>query len=204
MIIKQIKSGLSLFVNTERAKIMQGFFKTKAGEYGEGDIFIGITIAQIRKIVKQYYKEADFKIIAELLHSAIYEERSLALYILTEKFQKTKNQNELDQIIDFYINPINLKWINNWDLVDISCYKILGKYIFNSPQKIDILYNFVKSDNLWEKRIAIVSTLAFIKESQFEYTIDICEKLLNDKHNLIHKAIGWILREVGKKQANPN
>jgi 3-methyladenine DNA glycosylase AlkD len=144
MIIKQIKSGLSLFVNTERAKIMQGFFKTKAGEYGEGDIFIGITIAQIRKIVKQYYKEADFKIIAELLHSAIHEERSLALYILTEKFQKTKNQNELDQIIDFYINPINLKWINNWDLVDISCYKILGKYIFNSPQKIDILYNFCK------------------------------------------------------------
>ena len=84
--------------------------------------------------------------------------------VLTEKFQKTKDQNELDQIIDFYINPINLKWINNWDLVDISCYKILGKYIFNNPQKIDILYNFAKSDNLWEKRIAIVSTLAFIKE----------------------------------------
>lgn len=133
------------------------------------------------------------------MHSKIHEERSLALYTLVEKFQKSKDIKERTQIVSFYIDPENLKWINNWDLVDLSCYKILGKYLLENQDKVDILYNFAKSENLWIKRIAIISTFAFIKEKQFEHTIKISEKLLNDKDDLIHKAIGWMLREIGKR-----
>lgn len=197
--INEIKSHLRSLSSVQKAEILQRFFKTGKGEYGEGDVFLGITVPQIRKIAKKYWKEADLNDLTELLHSKIHEERSLALFILTERFEKSKDKKEQEEILNFYINPENLKWINNWDLVDLSCYKILGKYLLENQDKINILYDSAKSENLWIKRIAIISTFVFIKEKQFEHTIKICETLLNDKHDLIHKAIGWMLREIGKR-----
>lgn len=197
--IYQIKSSLHSLSNPQKALILQRFFKTGKGQYGEGDIFLGITVPEVREIAKKYWKEVNLKDLTELLHSKIHEERSLALYVLVDKFEKSKDKKEQEEIINFYIKPENVKWINNWDLVDLSCYKILGKYLFENQDKINILYDFAKSENLWIKRIAIISTFAFIKEKQFQHTIKICQVLLNDKHHLIHKATGWMLREIGKR-----
>lgn len=154
--INQIKQHLHSFSSPQKAKILQRFFKTSKGEYGEGDIFLGIMVPQIREIVQKYWKEIDSNDLTQLLHSKIHEERALALFILTEKFQKSKDKKEQEEIINFYIRPENLKWINNWDLVDLSCYKILGKYLLENQDKINILYDFTKSENLWIKRIAII------------------------------------------------
>ena len=195
MLIETIKSNLHLFAAPEKAEISKHFFKTGVGQYGEGDIFIGITAPQIKSIAKQFYKEVGFEEIQSLLHSKIHEERALALVMLVVKFQKTKDV----EVVDFYLKSENLQYINNWDLVDVSCYKILGEYLLMNPDKVNLLYDFSKSENLWIRRIAIVSTLAFIRKNQFEHTIKISETLLNDKHDLIHKAVGWMLREMGKK-----
>lgn len=188
-----IKSELRSVADEEKRKISQRFFKTGRGEYGEGDIFLGVTVPESRKIAKKY-RDISLRELIGVLHSKIHEERFVALLILIDKFEKG-SAREKEAAVRFYLD--NLKWINNWDLVDVSAYKILGSYFFDKDK--DALYNLVASENLWEKRIAIISTLYFIKNNKFTDTFQISEILLKDEHDLIHKAVGWMLREVGNK-----
>jgi 3-methyladenine DNA glycosylase AlkD len=183
-----IKREIKEKANEEKAKILQGFFKTKKGEYGEGDIFLGVSVPELRKIAKKYKETED---VLSLLRSKIHEERLVAILILIEKFKS----GEKEKIFKLYLE--NIKWINNWDLVDVSCYKIVGEYLFD--KKRDILYKLACSSSVWERRMAIVSTFYFIRKNDFEETLSISEMLLEDEHDLIHKAVGWMLREVGKR-----
>ncbi len=179
--------------NPQQAAILQKFFKTGKGEYGEGDIFYGIKVPVQRKIAKRF-KDLSLSEIRTLLSSKIHEERLIASLILVEKFSKA-DEEERKKLFYFYMKY--RKWINNWDIVDLTAPKIVGRYLLNSEKKV--LYSLAKSKNLWERRIAVISTFEFIRNNQFEDVLKISELLLNDKHDLIHKAVGWMLREVGKR-----
>lgn len=197
MSLQKIKSELDKLGNKERAVHSARFFKTGKGQYGEGDIFLGITVPKQREVAKKI-QELDFKEIGELLKSKIHEHRFTALEVLViqyEKAEKHKDTKKQKQVFDFYIR--NLKRANNWDLVDTSAPYIAGEYLKDKSR--DILYKLAKSKNLWEKRVAIVSTSAFIKNGYLTDTFKICEILMGDGHDLIHKACGWMLREAGKK-----
>lgn len=175
----------------KQAKILSRFFKTGKGEYGEGSIFLGIKVPVLRKIANKYL-DLNFKDLQNLLNNKIHTYRFIALVILVEQYKR--NLKDKKEIYNFYLK--NFKNINNWDLVDTSCY-IIGDYLLNKDKKI--LYSFAKSNYLWTRRIAIVSTFVFIKNNKFKDTIKISKILLKDKHDLIHKAVGWMLREVGKR-----
>ena len=172
------------------------FHKTGKGDYAENDIFIGVTIPDIRKVANKYYKEISLKEVEELLHSDYHEERLLALVILTYKMKKAE-QDEQKEIVDLYIN--NTQYINGWDLVDISAHYILGKYLLEHEDEKDVLYKFASSDDLWKQRISIVSTWIFIRNNKYQDTLKIAERLLNNEQDLIHKSVGWMLRELGNK-----
>ena len=174
----------------ERAKNLSRFFKTGKGEYGEGDIFIGIIVPKQREIAKKY-STLSLKDIQQLLSSKIHEYRLTALLILVLQFQKSNDKS----IINFYLK--NTKYINNWDLVDLSAHRLLGIYLINKDKSI--LYKLARSKNIWERRIAVISTFAFINKDKFEDSLKISEILLNDKQDLIQKAVGWMLREIGKR-----
>ena len=176
----------------KRASSMQKYFKTEEGEYGFGDIFIGLTVPQCRELAIKY-KEMNFDELYKLLRSEIHEERLIALLILVYNFQKEELLQR--RIYEFYLK--NIKFVNNWDLVDLSADKIMGGYLIDKPK--DILYKMAKSNRLWEKRIAIISTFHFIKKDKFEDALSIAEILLPDENELIQKAVGWMLREVGKR-----
>jgi 3-methyladenine DNA glycosylase AlkD len=192
-----IQKKLKELEDKEKALILQRFFKTKKGEYGHGDIFLGINVPELKKIAKDYYKIISFNELLELITSKIHEERFISLQILLLKYEKAKSKNDKAQIIKFYLD--NLKGVNNWDLVDVSCYKLLGNYILNFNEKKELLYEFAQSDNLWKRRISIISTFEFIRNDKFDDTLKIAKILINDKHDLIHKAVGWMLREIGKR-----
>ena len=187
--LNQLISELQDHASSEKAKIYQRFFKTGKGQYGEGDIFLGLTMPKQREITRKYITLSLPKI-QKLLNSKIHEHRMAAGIILTHKYKKNP-----EEIFNFYLK--NAKKFNNWDLVDVTCPRVIGEFLRDKDKKP--LYQLVRSDNLWEKRIAIISTYAFIKHGQFEDTLAISELLLKDKHDLIHKAVGWMLREVGKK-----
>jgi 3-methyladenine DNA glycosylase AlkD len=195
MALTKIKQELKSLADPKKAGIYQRFFKTGKGEYGEGDIFLGLKVPDQRKVVKKY-KDLSLNKVIKLLQSKIHEHRLVALLILVEKYQKGDDK-EQKKIVDLYLK--NTKQINNWDLVDLSAHKILGDYLLKHPQKKNILYKLAKSRLLWERRISIISTAAFIRENKFEDTLKISKILLKDEHDLIHKAVGWMLREVGKK-----
>ena len=190
--LNKIKNELQSHKNEAKAKILSGFFKIGKGQYGEGDVFLGIAVPVTREIAKKYL-DMGFADIHKLLLSKIHEERLSALMILAEKYKKSDSKSK-KLIAEFYLH--NTKNINNWDLVDSSADKILGNYLVDKDKLI--LYKLAKSPNLWEKRISIVSTFAFIKNNQFSDTIKIAKMLLNDWHDLIQKAVGWMLREMGK------
>ena len=194
MSIVAIRKDLKKLSSRKKADVYQRFFKTGKGEYGEGDVFLGMTMPNIRKVVKKHFKNTSLKDTLKLLTSKYHEERMTALLILVEKYQKA-DQKEKEIIYKSYLK--NTKYINNWDLVDVTCHKIVGKHLLDKDRKI--LYKLAKSKDLWEKRISIISTMWFIKENQFQDTLKISKILLNDSHDLIHKAVGWSLREVGKK-----
>lgn len=185
-----VKKELQKLKNKEKAKILLRFFKTGKGEYGEGDVFLGIKVPDLRLVAKNNLN-INLKELQNLLESNIHEHRMIALLILVENFKK----EEKEEVFNFYIN--NLKNINNWDLVDLSCPNIVGKHLFKRDR--NLLYKLAESENLWEKRIAIVSTYYFIKNNDFKDTMKIAKILLKDEHDLIHKAVGWMLREVGKR-----
>jgi 3-methyladenine DNA glycosylase AlkD len=179
--------------NPEQAKLLQRYFKTGPGEYGEGDIFLGIKVPVTRSIALKY-SGMNLKNIEILLKSKIHEYRFAALEILVDKFKKSEDKTRGD-IVNFYLK--NTRYINNWDLVDTSAPYIIGEFLID--KKRDILYKLAESKDLWEKRISIISTFAFIRESDFKDSLRLAEILLGDSHDLIHKAVGWVLREVGKK-----
>ncbi len=187
--INSLKQDLTNLKNPKKAKILQGFFKTKKGEYGEGDIFLGVIVPNQRKVA-QKYPNLKLNQIQTLLNSNIHEHRLTSLFILINQYKNNK-----EQIANFYLK--NTKNINNWDLVDSSAPKILGNYLLNKDKSI--LYKLAKSKNLWERRISIISTLEFIKNNQFNHTIELSKILLKDNHDLIQKAVGWMLREMGKR-----
>lgn len=191
--LEQIKKDINKLKNPEKAKILSRFFKTGKGEYGEGDVFFGLTALQQRQIAKNYF-DMDLADIEKLLSSRIHEHRWTALVILVGKYKKANTLNK-KKIFDFYLK--NTKNINNWDLVDISAHHILGNYL--NDKGGSVLYKLAKSNNLWERRMSIIATYYFIRNNEFGDTLKISEILLNDKHDLIHKAVGWMLREVGKR-----
>lgn len=192
--METLEKELEKYADGEKAKLLQRFFKTGKGEYGEGDIFLGLTVPKIRYLAKRF-PNLDFNELQDLLNSKVHEKRMLALVVLVNRYKKSKNEDEKKEIFDFYLG--NTRNINNWDLVDVNCKDIVGRYLFDKDRKI--LYKLAKSKDLWEKRIAIISTSYFIWQNQFEDTLKISEILLEDKHDLIHKAVGWMLREVGKR-----
>jgi len=193
MSIKEIEIDLDQKSNKEQAKLLQRFFKTGPGEYGEGDIFIGIKVPVLRSIAKKNHDVA-YKEIKQLLKSKIHEKRLVSLMILIFKYQNA-DENEKLKIFKIYLD--NTDKINNWDLVDLTAPKIIGDYLLDKDKSL--LINLAKSKSLWERRIAVLSTFQFIKFNQFDFSLQISEILLNDTHDLIHKAVGWMLREIGKR-----
>jgi 3-methyladenine DNA glycosylase AlkD len=187
--IEKIKYDLLEFAVPEKVAIYQNFFKTGEGQYGEGDVFIGVSVPNTRKVA-QKYKDISLDVVEELLISKIHEERLLGVLILVHKYK----MNNDERIAEFYLKH-NSK-INNWDLVDLSADKIVGHYYFEKDR--GPLYILARSKNLWERRTSIIATFYFIKNNQFDDTLAISEILLNDSHDLIQKAVGWMLREVGK------
>jgi len=202
--------------NKKKAKILSRFFKTGSGQYGEGDKFLGITVPESRKIAQKYGNLA-LPIISKLLKNKYHEVRLIALLVLVHKY-KLSPRSDLGEIkkrkiVDFYLK--NTKYINNWDLVDLSAHYIVGDYLYQTTVlkkaftkivlknltelNLNILLKLAKSSSLWERRIAIISTLAFIYKGESKWTFKIVKMLIKDKHDLIHKACGWMLREVGKK-----
>lgn len=181
----------------EKVSIYKNFFKTGPGEYGEGDVFIGVTVPDTRKIAQSFINVSLNELIP-VLRSKIHEDRMCALMVLSYKYQKEKNEKERKKLVDFYLKHRYAG--NNWDLIDCITDRILGHWLFDKEKSI--LYKFAKSKNLWERRMSIISTYHFIKNNRFDETIKISEILLNDNHDLIHKAVGWMLREVGKKNKN--
>ena len=188
-----LQNELDALASPTKAITLARFFKTGKGEYGEGDRFLGITVPEQRKLAKKFVS-LSFDSLEELLQTDIHEYRLTALLILTYQFPKA-DLAQRTEIVTFYLN--HTQWINNWDLVDVSCRQILGVYLLDQDRSI--LSQLARSPSLWEQRIAIVSTLEFIKHEQFTDTLQIAIILLNHRHDLIHKAVGWMLREVGKQ-----
>lgn len=191
--IEEVKKEFRKYINKGKAEFLPKFFKAVPGGYGEGDKFIGVIVPEQKKVAKKF-KNLSLDYIHKLLNENIHEYRLTALFILIAKFAKG-NDKEKEQIVKLYLE--NYDRINNWDLVDSSAAKILGPFLIDKNKSI--LYNFAKSNHLWKQRIAIITTQYFIKNNLFEDTFKISEILLNHKHDLIHKAVGWMLREVGNK-----
>lgn len=191
MSIPQIRQQLKQIANNEKAIFYQRFFKTAPGEYGHGDKFIGVTVPELRKLAKQHHT-IDLIDVSVLLESTIHEERLMALFILIHQYNKADIQQQT-KLYKYYLK--NRKYVNNWDLVDSSCHKILGPYLFERDR--EPLYKLARSNKLWDKRIGMMTTYYFIKRNDFADALNIAEILLNDEHDLIHKVVGWMLREVG-------
>jgi 3-methyladenine DNA glycosylase AlkD len=193
MSLTEIKKEIKKNADSQKAVLLQRFFKTAPGEYGEGDIFLGIMVPVQRSIVKKY-KDLPLKDIKELLNSVFHEERLIALLILVEQYKKGDEKKKED-IFTFY--HLHRRRINNWDLVDLTAHIISGSYLMDKDKSL--LYKLAESKNIWDRRIAIMSTFYFIKNNVFDDALCIAQKLLNDKHDLIHKAVGWMLREIGNR-----
>jgi len=191
---EQVVRELNDVANPGKAQVLQKFFKTGKGSYGEGDIFLGVPVPVQRKIASKHNK-LSLPELQQLLDSPVHEHRMTALLILILQYDKAEEQHK-KQIIKFYLK--NIKNINNWDLVDLSAPHILGNYL-STKKDHTMLYDLARSKNLWKRRIAIISTYAFIKQKKFTDTLKISKLLLTDEHDLIHKAVGWMLREVGKR-----
>lgn len=192
---RDVQQVLKSISNPEIAEHSQRFFKTGPGEYGEGDVFRGIRVPEVRRRVREFADLAESDIEA-LLASKYHEDRLFAVVWIAEKVGKSKSDEASQKRwYDFYLS--HTERINNWDLVDVSAHKIVGAYLLNRPRRK--LYTLVKSKSLWERRIAIVCTWWFIREGDLEDTWRLSEMLLGDSEDLIHKAVGWMLREAGKK-----
>ena len=193
MTVQDIQKRLKKLGNKKHAAISQKFFKTGPGEYGQGDIFIGVRVPVIRELVKEY-SDVSVEDAALLLHSRVHEERLLALLLLVRMFSKG---DEAIRSLIYGKYLANTEFVNNWDLVDASAEHIVGAYLMNRDKAV--LYRLAESENLWERRISIMSTFHFVKRHEFSETLIISKMLLCDRQDLIHKATGWMLREIGKR-----
>jgi 3-methyladenine DNA glycosylase AlkD len=193
MTARKIQKYLRRFASKEKARVLQGFFKTGPGQYGEGDKFLGVVVPDVRRTVKEF-ADAPLPEVLKLLRSTFHEERLFALLLLVHRFEKG-DDGVRKRIYALYRK--NTKYINNWDLVDLSAPKIVGPWLGNGSRSL--LYRFVRSRNLWERRIAILATFPYIRKGDFVDALALAETLLADDHDLMHKAVGWMLREVGKK-----
>lgn len=192
----EVRKELKSMADPDKAAILQRYFKTGLGQYGEGDIFIGVTVPQSRKVAKKF-SQLQLVEVKTLLYSRIHEERLVALLILALRYSSSasSSREENEEIVKFYLD--NIKQVNNWDLVDLSAPNILGAHLIDRDRRL--LYRLARSENVWERRIAILATYHFIRNGDFSDTLKIAEMLLQDRHDLIHKAAGWMLREVGKR-----
>lgn len=193
---KMIQNFLNEFTelkNEEKARHLSRFFKTGKGDYGEDDVFLGLTVPQTRAIAKKFYKEMPLDEIQELLKSSFHEIRLGALLMCVLKYQRGIDKKK---IYELYIN--NTNYINNWDLVDLTAPYIAGDFVYNYGSEDD-LRRLAQSSHLWSERISVVSSLYFIKQNSFDYIFDISEYFLGHSHDLMHKACGWMLREAGKR-----
>jgi len=193
MIAQKIQKRLRQFATREKARVLQGFFKTGPGEYGDGDVFLGVVVPDIRRVAKEF-QDTPLEEIKKILASRYHEERLLALLMLVHLFAKGDEALK-KRIYGLYLK--STRYINNWDLVDLSAPNIVGNYLLDKSRKP--LYAFARSNDLWKRRIAILSTAAFIRQNDFDDTFRISKSLLKDDHDLLHKAVGWMLREVGKR-----
>jgi len=196
MSLKELEVNLKKLANPSKATVLQRFFKTGKGEYGEGDVFLGLVVGEQRRLAKEF-KELSLEEIQRLLDSEIHEKRLIGLLILIEKFKKA-SEDLKKEIFEFYTK--NSRRINNWDLVDLSAPNIVGNFLLDKPR--EVLYRFAGSDNLWQRRISVISCFSFIRVGDFSDALRISERLLEDSHDLIHKAVGWMLREIGKKDVS--
>ncbi|CAN2212810.1 COG4912 Predicted DNA alkylation repair enzyme [Candidatus Nanopelagicaceae bacterium] len=176
---------------------LQRFFQTGPGQYGEGDLFIGVVVPEIRKVAATH-KELPFTEIAKLVDSPIHEVRMCGLFILSNQYKKLKGRDQKKKYYDFFVKSIKAGNVNNWDLIDVNA-PIIGEYLLESDDPLAVLATFAKSKNLWERRVAIIFTFSFIRVGQLDLTIAIAKLLLKDDHDLIHKGVGWMLREAGKR-----
>jgi 3-methyladenine DNA glycosylase AlkD len=198
-----VKKDLAAFARPHRVSDSLRFFKTGPGEYGAGDLFIGVTVPDSR-IVARDHKDLPLSEIQKLLNSKIHEERFVGLAILVNQFKKAREPKSVDpkaqkEIFDFYLKNLYAQRVNNWDLIDATA-PYLGYYLLGRRGTTKLLDDLAKSRSLWERRAAVIFTFAFIREYELEATLRLCKKLLNDPHDLMYKACGWMLRELGKKE----
>lgn len=192
--MKAVIAELKKVADAKKAVVLSRYFKTGKGEYGEGDMFLGVTVPKQRAIASKHYEQASLDDITQLLDSPVHEHRFIALEMLVFKYETAKDEADKKEIFDFYIK--NRGGINNWDLVDTSAPYIIGDHLLYRPRSL--LYRLAKSKNLWDRRIAVVSNYLFIKNGDFTDICALTEMLMTDPHPLIHKVCGWMLREMGK------
>ncbi|MEB2774787.1 DNA alkylation repair protein [Algoriphagus sp. D3-2-R+10] len=193
LLTEQIKALLEDKAIPEKAAFFPRFFKSMPGGYGEGDKFLGVIVPEQRKVAKAVYKEISFGEIEELLHDVYHEVRLTAIHILVYRYQNLKTDYDRKELVDFYLSQLD--YVNNWDLVDSSCYHILGHYYLNREK--NLFYKLAEADHLWRQRVAMISSYFWIKKGYYEDALALAEKLLYHDHDLIHKAVGWMLREIG-------
>jgi len=201
---QSIRQELLGAADPKKRAVLQRFFKTGPGEYAAGDIFIGTSMPAVRKISRRWYARVTEKDLSQLMISSIHEHRTAALAMLILIFEKQFSGNtgrklcmDAEACIEWYLE--HLPWVNNWDLVDMSCYKLLGKWMLDGDGDRELLYDLARSGDLWKQRTAMITTMAFIRRGQYDDTLRIADLLLDHTHDLIHKAAGWMLREVGKQ-----
>jgi 3-methyladenine DNA glycosylase AlkD len=192
----QVQKEIQALANRGRAHDLQKFFQTAPGQYGEGDVFLGLTVPQVRSIAREY-KGISRREIEVLIQSKFHEVRLCGLVILTLQYKATKERKEKKKLFDLYMKAMTAGYINNWDLVDVTA-PIIGEFLIDTEDPYILLNKLAKSKSLWQRRVSIVFTFAFIRSGDIEPTFLMAEKLLGDKHDLIHKAVGWALREAGK------
>jgi 3-methyladenine DNA glycosylase AlkD len=196
---RELEDALAAVASPDQARELQRFFKTGKGQYGAGDVFLGVRVPDVRRVAKEFasLSPADLN---DLLDSAVHEHRFAALAVMVAQFQaasKAGDEPERERLVEFYLSAMRRGRINNWDLVDSSAEYILGEYLYDRPR--DQLARLAKSGIVWQRRIAMLSTFAFIKRGDATTTLEVAEVLLDDQHDLIQKAVGWMLREVGKR-----
>lgn len=192
---EQIIEALKEKAIPEKASFLPKFFKTGPGEYGEGDLFLGVTVPDQRQIAKQFFKEISLEELTLLIQHPIHEVRLTGLLALVYRYEKTKSELEKKDLVNFYLSQLD--FVNNWDLVDSSCHQILGHFYWKKEKAL--FYELADSGHLWRQRVAMIGSLFWIKKREFADALALAEKLKNHPHDLMHKAVGWMLREIGNR-----
>jgi len=193
----EVISELNKLKSSSKASELQRFFKTGPGDYAERDVFIGVMVPQTRKVAAKF-KDLSLTEITKLTKSDIHEVRLCGLVILTNQYKKCRNLKDKKQIFDFYMKEVNAGNVNNWDLVDVTA-PTIGEYLLHIDDPISILKKLAKSKSLWERRVSMIFTFAFIRAGELDPTYELAQVHLYDSHDLMHKAVGWMLREMGKR-----